>query len=523
MLLSFSEKQIGALLPAFLHIDKQLNISAMGPGILRHLPHVRMGMPCAEAFDIVNYDTAQFFQEGANVQPVSLIARDSDVHLSGAAIFHDAGCLLAVRFAITEDMFADSSMDLSDFGHADPVILSTMLIVLQRAMLEESQANAIELAHERQRSADLLERTSRVAGYMAHDFNNLLSVIRLNTDRLSRQFGKDEKIGKLAEIIQEMAARGSEITQSLMTLSLQRTDTRHPLAVDQVIQDNMGVLDSVVGSNITLKLNLDADGRKSVVSYSDFLNALINLLLNAREAMPMGGQIALSTSLGVGRSNSHADGDADADMAASGSYIAIQIADTGIGMSDALLARAFEPQFSSKPNGTGLGLASVRNFAAEMGGDVWLESVKGMGTTAYLHLPVARTVAPLVAAGSSPPNAGTPNALGKQRILLVEDEPYALEALVEMLEAEGYAVTACTSGEEALRALAQNAYDVLLTDVLMPGQNGTEVARDACIVQPSIKVILMSGYVPDSAALQPGWLFLHKPMESAKLLQLISG
>lgn len=333
---------------------------------------------------------------------MSLIARDSDVHLSGAAIFHDAGCLLAVRFAITEDMFADSSMDLSDFGHADPVILSTMLIVLQRAMLEESQANAIELAHERQRSADLLERTSRVAGYMAHDFNNLLSVIRLNTDRLSRQFGKDEKIGKLAEIIQEMAARGSEITQSLMTLSLQRTDTRQPLSVDQVIQDNMGVLDSVVGSNITLKLNLDADGRKSVVSYSDFLNALINLLLNAREAMPMGGQIALSTSLGVGQSKSHADGDADADMAASGSYIAIQIADTGIGMSDALLARAFEPQFSSKPNGTGLGLASVRNFAAEMGGDVWLESVEGMGTTAYLHLPVARTVAPLVAAGSSP-------------------------------------------------------------------------------------------------------------------------
>ncbi len=520
MLLSFSEKQIGALLPAFLHIDKQLNISAMGPGILRHLPHVRVGMPCAEAFTIVNYDTTQFFQEGVNVQPVSLIARDSDLHLNGAAIFHEAGCLLAVRFAITEEMFADSSMDLSDFGHADPVILSTMLIVLQRAMLEESQANAIELAHERQRSAELLERTSRVAGYMAHDFNNLLSVIRLNTDRLSRQFGKDEKIGKLAEIIQEMAARGSEITQSLMTLSLQRTDTRQPLSVDQVIQDNMGILDSVVGSNITLKLNLDADGHKSVVSYSDFLNALINLLINAREAMPMGGQIALSSSVGFGLIKG--DGDADADVTQSGSYIAIQIADTGVGMSDALLSRAFEPQFSSKPNGTGLGLASVRNFAVEMGGDVWLESVEGKGSTAYLHLPVARTVAPLVAAGSGAPNTGAPAVLDKQRILLVEDEPYALEALVEMLEAEGYAVTACSSGEEALIALGQDAYDVLLTDVVMPGQNGTEVARDACIVQPSMKVILMSGYVPDSAAFQPGWLFLHKPIESAKLLQLIA-
>ena len=518
MLLSFSEKQIGALLPAFLHIDKRLNISAMGPGISRHLPHVQIGMPCDEAFNIVNFDTAHFFQEGRDIQPLSLIAREGDVHLRGAAIFHEGGCLLAVRFAVSEEMFADSAMNLSDFGHADPVILSTMLIVLQRAMLEESQATAIELAHERQRSTDLLERTSRVAGYMAHDFNNLLSIIRLNTDRLSRQFGHDEKIGKLAEIIQEMASRGSEITQSLMTLSLQRTDTRQPLSVDEVITENMGVLDSVVGPNITLKVNLDADGRQTVVSYVDLLNALINLLINAREAMPQGGQIDLSTSVGAGGINS----DGDAKMVETGSHIAIRITDTGIGMRDALLARAFEPQFSSKLNGTGLGLASVRNFAVGTGGAVWLESAEGKGTTAYLHLPVARTVAPLVSAGSGPAHEGSREVSDKQRILLVEDEPYALEALVEMLEAEGYAVTPCASGDAALIALSQNAYDVLLTDVVMPGQNGSEVARHACIAQPSIKIILMSGYVPDSASFQPGWLFLHKPMESAKLLQLIS-
>lgn len=518
MLLSFSEQQIGALLPAFLHIDKQLNISAMGPGILRHLPHVRIGMPCADAFHIVNYDAARFFQKGIDVQPVSLIAREGGIQLNGAAIFHDAGCLFAVRFAISEEMFADSTMDLRDFGHADPVILSTMLIVLQRAMLEESQANAIELAHERQRSTELLERTSRIAGYMAHDFNNLLSVIRLNTDRLSRQFGTDDKIRNLAGIIQEMAARGSEITQSLMTLSLQRTDTRQPLSIDQVIHDNMGILDSVVGPKITLKLDLDADDRKCVVSYSDFLNALINLLMNARQAMPMGGQIDLSSAVEVGSIQSDGVGHG----ATPNTYVIIRIADTGIGMSDALLSRAFEPQFSSKPNGTGLGLASVRNFAVEMGGDVWLESVEGKGTTAYLRLPVVRTVAPFVATDSARAPASAPEAIGKQRILLIEDEPYALEALVEMLEAEGYAVTPCASGKEALVALGQDAYDVLLTDVVMPGQNGTEVARDACIAQPSLRVILMSGYVPDSATFQPGWLFLQKPMESAKLLQLIS-
>lgn len=522
MLISLSEKQIGMLLPAFLHIDKQSNISAMGPSISRHLPHVRIGMPCDEAFRIVNFDTAKFFNEGHDVKPVSMIARDGDIQLNGAAIFHEAGCLLAVRFAVSEEMFADSTMDLRDFGHADPVILSTMLIVLQRAMLEESQANAIELANERQRSTDLLERTSRVAGYMAHDFNNLLSIIRLNTDRLSRQFGKDAKIGKLAKIIQEMASRGSDITQSLMSLSLQRTDARQPVSLDDMITENLGILDSVVGANITLKLHIDADGRQTVVSYNDLLNALINLLINAREAMPLGGQIDLSTSLGGACSNSNGV----AHGAAPATHIVIRIADTGIGMSPALLARAFEPQFSSKPNGTGLGLASVRNFAVEMGGDIRLESVQGKGTTAYLHLPLAGQVAPMLGTGVGTATAtaqtSAPNVAGKQKILLVEDEPYALEALVEMLEAEGYAVTPCASGEEALVALTQDVYDVLLTDVVMPGQNGTEVARHACIVHPSIKVILMSGYVPDSASFQPGWIFLHKPMESEKLLELIS-
>lgn len=518
MLLSFSEKQIGALLPAFLHIDRQLNISAMGPGISRHLPHVRIGMPCDAVFSIVNFDTVQFFNEGRDVQPVSLIAREGGVQLYGAAVFHEAGCLLAVRFVVMEDMFGDSAMDLQDFGHADPVVLSTMLIVLQRAMLEEAQVSAMELAHERQRSTDLLERTSRVAGFMAHDFNNLLSIIRLNSDRLLRQFGKDEKIGKLANIIQEMASRGSDITQSLMTLSLQRTDTRQPLSVDEVITENMGVLESVVGANISLKINLNADGRKCIFSYNDLLNAIINLLINAREAMPQGGHIDLSTSVAIHPNKS----EGDTNMVEQNSHIFIRIADTGLGMSAALLARALEPQFSSKPNGTGLGLASVRNFAVETGGDVWLESTPGKGTAVYLHLPITGHASPNPAAGIGRVEKSAPDIVGKQKILLIEDEPYALEALVEMLEAEGYDVTPCASGEEGLKALAQDTFDVLLTDVVMPGQNGTDVARHTCTVHPSIKVILMSGYVPDSTSFQSGWIFLKKPMESEKLLELIS-
>lgn len=406
---------------------------------------------------------------------------------------------------------------MNDFGYAGPVVLSTMLISLQRAMLEESQATAIELAHERERSASLLERTDRVAGYMGHDFNNLLSIIRLNADRLLRKFGHDEKISNLAQIIRETAARGSNITQSLMKLSQQQTDTLLPIVIDDLIRENDTFLQSVVGSGISFDIDLQAATCESVISYNGLLNCIINLLINAREAMPHGGRISLSTSITHRLVTSKSDSGATEPSA----FIAICVADSGSGMSEALLSRAFEPLFSSKPKGTGLGLASVRDFAVEMGGDVWLESQVGEGTTVHLHLPLANPSAEARTAHEFGQSADTP-AIGTQHILLVEDEPYALEALAEMLEAEGYAVTPCASGEQAMQALEQQAYHLLLTDIVMPGQTGTEIARHANRGQPSIKTILMSGYVPDSASLEPGWMFIRKPMDSDELLRLVA-
>jgi nitrogen-specific signal transduction histidine kinase len=392
-----------------------------------------------------------------------------------------------------------------------------MLISLQRAMLEESQATAIELAHERERSTSLLERTDRVAGYMGHDFNNLLSIIRLNADRLLRKFGHDEKISNLAQIIRETAARGSNITQSLMKLSHQQTDTLLPIVIDDLIRENDTFLNSVVGSGISFDIDLQAATCESVISYNGLLNCIINLLINAREAMPYGGRISLSTSIAHGLATSKSGGGETEPSA----YIAICVADSGSGMSEALLSRAFEPLFSSKPKGTGLGLASVRDFAKEMGGDVWLESQVGEGTTVYLHLPLANPSAEAQTAHEFGQSADAP-AIGTRHILLVEDEPYALEALAEMLEAEGYAVTPCASGEQAMHALEQQAYHLLLTDIVMPGQTGTEIARQANRGQPSIKTILMSGYVPDSASLEPGWMFIRKPMDSDELLRLVA-
>lgn len=517
MLLTIEEQQLVSLLPAYLRLDSSLYIKAIGPSVAEHMPDIRVGMRCTDVFDFIHTDIEQFFDNPQGVKPIRLVSHCGRTHLFGAAVFDKSGCILAVRHVLSEESMNNGTLHMNDFGYADPVVLSVMLISLQRAMLEESQATAIELAHERERSASLLERTDRVAGYMGHDFNNLLSIIRLNADRLLRKFGHDEKISNLAQIIRETAARGSNITQSLMKLSHQQTDTLLPIIIDDLIRENDTFLHSVVGSGISFDIDLRATTSESVISYNGLLNCIINLLINAREAMPHGGRISLSTSItqGLVTRKSHS-GDAEPSA-----YIAICVADSGSGMSEALLSRAFEPLFSSKPRGTGLGLASVRDFAKEMGGDVWLESQVGEGTTVYLHLPLANPSAEAQTAHEFGQSADTP-AIGTRHILLVEDEPYALEALAEMLEAEGYAVTPCASGEQAMQALEQQAYHVLLTDIVMPGQTGTEIARKANLDQPFIKTILMSGYVPDSASLEPGWMFIRKPMDSDELLRLVA-
>ncbi|MFN3619566.1 ATP-binding protein [Sphingorhabdus sp.] len=480
------------------------------------MPGLQIGMLCADVLKIVNYDLTSFFKNERGVRPIQVALLGSNIQLFGNAVFHDDGCLFAVRFSPSDEVFADSALDLGDFSHADPVILSTMSITIQRAMLEESQSAALELAEERQRVENLLDRTSRVAGYLAHDFNNILSIIELNAVRLTRNFDKDSaKIENVANIIKETASRGSEITKSLMTLSHQQTDTVQPIVVDDLIRENNSILHSAVGTGIALTLDLQAEQRRSVVSYNGLLNVLINLLINAREAMPHGGHISLSTKV---RHDVVPD---TLQVTQRRDCISICISDNGKGMTEALLSRAFEPMFSSKPNGTGLGLASARNFADDVGGDVTIESSLGKGTTVTLHLPAFVESTSEMPARSRTAVSHEQNRTRKQKILVVEDEPYALAALVEILEAEDHDVTPCASSKEALRALERGNFDVLLTDIVMPDENGAKIARLACAAQPSIKVILMSGYVPDTAELQPGWMFLKKPLDRTKLFQIL--
>ena len=516
MAVTIDRELLDHLFPANLFLDEHLKFSSISSSLRKHFPDIEVGSPLFHHFDLPGgNDWAYFHAHDDRLKIVHLTSKCTNYKLAGAIVPQDGGYFLALHHVPTEKAFKENRFQISEFPPGDPRVQGLMLINLQRALIEESQDTAIELAYERQRSVELLDRISRIAGYMAHDFNNFLSIIKLNCDRLSREIGHDERMERLVSIIRETAARGSSITSSLMKLSHQRTDTLMPMAIDKLIEDNTAFLRTVVGSNVTLSVNLGGGEAQSVISHVRLLNCLTNLLINSRDAMPNGGEITITTE----RRIAALDGGKNDPSTPLREYLVVEVADTGKGMTEAVLSRAFEPLFSTKSNGTGFGLASALEFAREMGGDASLESAPGKGARVYMYFP---TVGQNVSrAEMSAANFDTGMGHEKIRILLVEDEPYALEALMEMLEAEGYEVTPCETGEAALQANERERYDVLLTDIVMPGQRGTELARLACAQQPQLSVILMSGYVPDPSDIKPGWLFIRKPMDTTELLGLI--
>ena len=319
---------------------------------------------------------------------------------------------------------------------------------------------------------------------------------------------------RMIDIIKKTSLRGTAITRSFMTLSHQRDETRTPTNIDNLIRENLSFLATIVGSRISLEASLESGVNQVIVSPVSALHCVINLLINARDAIADQGTISISTriirmSLDEKKYNALDSGD----------FIVIEVTDTGSGMDDEVLSRAFEPLFSTKANGNGLGLASVLEFARAAGGDACIDSIEGVGSRTYLYLPVVRT--PTEQAAWPTDDGTSQSTMPSQRILLVDDEPYALEALSEILEFEGFEVTPCLSAAGALGALEAGFYEVLLTDIVMPDQSGIELARSAQTLQPGIKIILMSGYVPLGEDLEEAWMFIRKPLATKNLIELL--
>jgi PAS domain S-box-containing protein len=361
------------------------------------------------------------------------------------------------------------------------------------------------------RQGQRMEAVGQLTGGVSHDFNNLLTVISGNLEMLEGRLKSADDLELLREA-QEATALGAQLASRLLAFG--RRQPLRPVLVDvnMLVQGMAGLLQRSLGETITIDLRLAPDLPRTLADPGQLENVLLNLAINARDAMPGGGRLTIATGL---REVDAAAADRHPD-AAPGRYVQLSVSDTGVGMAPEVRERAFEPFFTTKAVGvgSGLGLSMVYGFVRQSGGHVHLDSQLGVGTTVILCLPEDRE-SPLAATAA----ASSPAAVGAsgETVLVVEDDSRVRRVTVRRLRELGYEVVEADSGDAALALLEGGAAaDILFTDVVMPGElNGPALALAARRLRPSIRVLLTSGYTdPETLAAVadlPGAGWLPKP------------
>ncbi|MBI1211124.1 MAG: PAS domain S-box protein [Alphaproteobacteria bacterium] len=360
----------------------------------------------------------------------------------------------------------------------------------------------------RLRQSQRLEAVGQLTGGIAHDFNNLLTVIMGNAETLMERLS-DPPIRKLAEMTMSAAERGSELTNRLLAFA--RRQTLDPKAVDvnALVESMDGLLRRTLGEHVEIVTAPRADLWPAFVDAAQLEAALLNLCINARDAMPDGGKLTIEAA-NVALDDTYARGH---EEVAPGNYVMIAVSDTGCGMSPGVVARAFEPFFTTKEvgKGTGLGLSMVHGFVKQSGGHVKIYTEVGHGTTVKLYVPRAT-------GSSAGAESGTGQTIegGSERVLLVEDDDQVRNHVTAQVAALGYQVVAVATASDALGVLDKESFDLLFTDVVIPGgMNGPQLAREALRRAPDMRVLFTSGYTENAimhhGRLDPGVLLLNKP------------
>jgi PAS domain S-box-containing protein len=351
------------------------------------------------------------------------------------------------------------------------------------------------------RQSQKMEAIGQLTGGIAHDFNNLLGVIIGNLDLLERLVANNAAAAERVRTAQKAAMRGSDLTGRLLGFSSRQRLNPEPTALDESIHNMLAMAARVIGPDITIATRLDPSIPLVQVDAAGLDNALLNLAVNARDAMPNGGSLTISSEL---RDLEDTYPPVQAEELKPGRYAKISVSDCGQGMSAETLKRVFEPFFTTKPRGkgTGLGLSMVYGFVKQSGGTIRIYSELGQGTTVSFYLPLAAgvTVPPCVAAVPEPQSKATGT------VLVVDDEVDLLEVALAFVEEMGYRTVHATGGNGALAALASEPnVDLLITDIVMPGgMNGVELARKVRQLHPGVKVVYSSGYPSDALADKSG-------------------
>jgi PAS domain S-box-containing protein len=343
---------------------------------------------------------------------------------------------------------------------------------------------------EQLRQAMKMEAVGRLTGGIAHDFNNLLLVIRGYSAVLLKRLS-DDGLRDSAQQIDNAARRAGEFTRQLLAFSRQQVLRPEVTKLNTVVEETLRLLERTLDADIEVHVDLDPNVPPVLADRSQLTQAILNLAINARDAMPHGGRLTIKTA-GAEFDEAYV---ATHEGVTTGTFALLQITDSGIGMDEETRRRAFDPFFTTKEDGTGLGLPSVYGLVNQSGGHIWLYSEPGMGTTFKIYLPAAN--ADVV---TESPVADVTTLEGRETILLVEDTVMVRELVSATLEAYGYTVLAAATGQEALELADQTDIEIalLLTDVVMPGMNGRELAEKLVERRPGLRVLFTSGYPSDT-------------------------
>jgi PAS domain S-box-containing protein len=394
---------------------------------------------------------------------------------------------------------------------AERTALAELTATLEQRVEERTadlmkEVAAREKAQEQLRQAQKMETIGQLTGGVAHDFNNLLMAVMGNLDLLRKRLPNDPRLHRLVNGALQGAERGASLTQRLLAFARQQDLRAEPIDLRTLIQGMIDLLERSLGPRVALRIDVPPGLPPASIDANQLELAILNLAINARDAMPDGGSIAIV----VAKYQAASD-----PVLQSGSYLKVSVIDTGTGMTPETLKRAVEPFFSSKPlgKGTGLGLSMVHGLAVQLGGALLLSSTVGKGTTATLVLPVA-TAAPETESQMPASHKVNRSAI----ILFVDDDPLIAMSTTEMLEDLGHQVIGANSGLHALDILkSEQPIDLMMTDHVMPGMTGIELAAASREVRPTLPILLATGYAELPEGTQLDLPRLAKPYHQDQL------
>jgi two-component system cell cycle sensor histidine kinase/response regulator CckA len=443
---------------------------------------------------------------------------DNGVELVRALVA--SGCDVPI-IVLTGQGDRDVDVEAASAGAADYLVKDEIgPTVLERtiryAIRSHEQLRELRRHEETLRHAQRMEAIGQLAGGIAHDFSNLLLVIR-GYSTLVLDTVVDEKLRDQVSRIDQAAERAAELTAQLLAYSRQQVLMPETTQLNAVVEDTLKLLDRVLGDDVDVRAEYDENLPAVLIDPSQVGQVILNLAINARDAMPGGGALSIRTRA-VELDDVYARAHAEVTP---GPYVLLEITDSGVGMDSETQSRVFDPYFTTKETGNGLGLATVYGIVRQSGGHIWLYSEVGLGTTFRIYFPPTDTEL------QRAPTVETSELSGVETILIVEDAPMVRTLVSEMLKSYGYTVLEAENGREAVAIVRDHdgPIDLLLTDVVMPELNGRELADELVVSRPGMRVLFTSGYPADtivrSGIADADVEFIQKPYLANDLAQKI--